>query len=597
MDESSTVVSAADEKIDGTATRLCCKTFSPETAAVNITSRQDQLKQYVHRLLVLPPSEISTRRVYYRQRRKGGQNDLMGIPGIDTQDVGGFDQDSSSDPQIPELHEKARLFESHYHLMEPSSKPRRVGYVITVGNVQYASQGDHASALQWVILLQKQGIPAEDVFLWLPTDPNCTVEAPLGWIFGPRLSVPTDYPIGFSRERMEESDISVLLTNFLDIPELTALVWVFLNHGSEAGLWMDQSPMLVRHFKSVFDRAIDHKKEVLVILDACRSGQFAEAVFKVLKCQSVIILTSAPDYCMSTSVILTDDPRLQQLILGPFLIHGSGFTRELHNEIAYRDNDPLLSELPNHLNFGDGGYEARGFEAQCFGSLAGHRRLRDFFGKTVSPDAQVSLSVHELPPVPPDDQPKWSAPTISAMRLVLPLVGRTERLFDDFCMSGVRMDTAPDAQAFVRIELSGPEEVTVPEKGLFNTENPRHCSILEQISARGQPKTENGPSPPRVYAIRIILAIFAEWAANKTENGSFLRINGVPVEPKRQSAPKGRHTWKEISDVFERVNPLNLWEFRISTLLSRIWHAYTADQWAVKLKETCQALSTQVTQG
>jgi hypothetical protein len=268
---------------------------------------------------------------------------------------------------------------------------------------------------------------------------------------------------------------------------------------------------------------------------------------------------------------------LKDLIPGPFLIQGSGFTRELHNAIAYKEGNPLLSELPGLLNFGSDGYEVRGFEAEYFESLHDDKRLHDFFGGCVSPDSPVLLESGEC-----------------AMRLVLPPVP-PERLFDDCCQSGVRIDSKGGTHVFVLIELDPAGAIHVRESGALDPENKCHSDVLQQLPAGMSEESDDRPSAPHVRAIDIILAIFDEWSQNKTDQGSFLRIGGVRQDPKRPSRREAREVWAEIDAIFRAVNPLDMSEIRISTMLSRLLGFYSKDQWIEKIREVRDALLLQKT--
>jgi hypothetical protein len=355
--------------------------------------------------------------------------------------------------------------------------------------------------------------------------------------------------------------------------DLTAVVWIFLNHGREDQLVMDQEPMSVDGFKGLFDplKRVRPEKDVLVVIDACRSGRFARAVMNVLECERVRILTSSPQVCMTTLVILTKDDQLKDLIRGPFLIQGSGFTMELHNAIAYKEGNPLLSELPGLLNFGDCEYDVRGFHAEYFEKVEGQKHLREFFGGTVGPDARVPIRGEDF-----------------RMDLILPLVLHG-RIFDDFIKSGVRTDPIGSVQAFVEIRLDSAGKIEIVKTGPLNPLDAWHSEVLEQLSPRigGQDTVTKAPSRT-VRAMDVVFHIFKEWKINGR-----LMIDGCYQEPRNlgQLQPRKRsEIWEEIQGIFDALQRLGPGELEGVTTLALIWEYYPKELWTRKIREVREAL-------
>jgi hypothetical protein len=213
--------------------------------------------------------------------------------------------------------------------------------------------------LQLSYLLRAQGVPAEDIFIWLSTKKGITVAEPCSCLLGPRLCAPYGYEKSIGRRY--ESDVTFRFAAFLERADLDAIVWVGLNHGDTTALRFREQGNIMWLFSSIL---LDYRSKMTK--DVLTSG----------------IIVSNDDSLVNT----LKDPVSGSSVR--YSIQSSMMMRELMELIAYTDENPLLTDLAGRLNGLGGG----GFRAECHQndkSTAGVR-LRDFFGGRVKPD-EISL--------------------------------------------------------------------------------------------------------------------------------------------------------------------------------------------------------------
>jgi hypothetical protein len=102
---------------------------------------------------------------------------------------------------------------------------------------KFSSQSDHVNGRQWAHLLRQQGVAAEDIDVVVARTKNSTIEQPRAFPSGPELT----WPDGVRVTAREDATALMLavgttLIRFLLRPEIEAVVWIFLNHGTATGL-------------------------------------------------------------------------------------------------------------------------------------------------------------------------------------------------------------------------------------------------------------------------------------------------------------------------------------------------------------------------
>jgi hypothetical protein len=365
-------------------------------------------------------------------------------------------------------------------------RARRVGYYISAGSRGFSSQADHACAFQYLYFLFQNGVPPEDIIIWLPTEDGITVKEPRGCLTGPRLVPPEGYENCIRREVGGFEDATEHLAKLFERDEFTELVWVFLDHGQKDHLNFDQDRMPV----DGFNKALRHKegrrrKNVLVIIDACYSSIFArDALRKRDAPERTSILSSSATICFTSGILISDNDELMNVYSGTdgplkYAVQSSMFTRELLDIICYTDFNPKLSELSSVLNWRAG--SGNGFKAEYHEKNARNNlRLRDFFPGPVLPEGQVRVGnqYYEFQEV----IPKKSANIAG---------DGSNGFFDDFRRCTQNVSDWQNHYLFVQIALNSNGEVIPIRYGKLDPNNSQQKAIIENIQyRRGLPESE-----------------------------------------------------------------------------------------------------------
>jgi hypothetical protein len=128
--------------------------------------------------------------------------------------------------------------------------------------------------------------------------------------------------------------------------DIDAVVWIYLNRGSEKGLsfpggGLMDSPALARF--CIFP------KPLFIILDCCSSGTIARQALELISpTRYVAFLTSSPGTGFSSAFVLSDDPTLVEPRPGgvPYFVFSSIFSRDLLDFSVYQQQAITLSKLP-----------------------------------------------------------------------------------------------------------------------------------------------------------------------------------------------------------------------------------------------------------
>jgi hypothetical protein len=197
----------------------------------------------------------------------------------------------------------------------------------------------------------------------------------------------------------------------LEIKGVDHITWVYLDHGTSENLTMDEGKLSVTNFHRMFPVEAIRGKSVLVVLDSCRSGGYAEEVLNTSGCASTIhLLTSSPRDCTRSLVILSEVEGLiengdRDGVEIRYKIQTSMMIRRLMQLLAYESCNPPLSEIPGILH---GAYpHSSGFEAGWWHKGEGGKAtLREFFPGPFRAGSQVPVKDGPvspercLPPMP-----------------------------------------------------------------------------------------------------------------------------------------------------------------------------------------------------
>jgi hypothetical protein len=345
------------------------------------------------------------------------------------------------------------------------------------------------------------------------------------------------------------------MSSILGGDEFDAAIWIFLNHGHEGGLGMDQGELKIAEFQGLFsplDRP-KREKDVLVILDSCEAGRFAQAALGGIRPQRLWILTASPKVCQTTAVIFTrdEDWRKERLSDARFLILSPMFSRRLLNTVAYTRGNPTLSQIPGILNGPPMSAELRGFEAELYSSGQGDPWLRDFFRKPVRPDSPLSL------------YGRWFS-----FDEVLPC-SISRPLFDDFSASNIPLNVTGPVREFVEVAPDPTTGFSVKISGILNPNDPAHAAILQEFKPRMSQGIHPGEGNRRAGAWRIITSFFAKLKEGKMDDA----LQGRP------DAPNSKEIATEIIRVFREVDGLAGYEVEMLVSMVKVWTRGSMETW------------------
>jgi hypothetical protein len=174
-------------------------------------------------------------------------------------------------------------------------------------------------------------------------------------------------------------------------PTVSCVVFIYLDHGPEFRLRLDQGRMLtVNDFIAIVDAV---PKPLLAVLDFCESTKFAEDVLDGQDDpdspqREFGFLTSAEGCSLTSAIIISDDPTLVYQCQDPeaplsYRIRHSMFSRAVQHSLAYKlaaDATTTLSGWPALLN--DPVVRMKhGFEAdfRCSSGAMATKTVRSFF--------------------------------------------------------------------------------------------------------------------------------------------------------------------------------------------------------------------------
>jgi hypothetical protein len=277
----------------------------------------------------------------------------------------------------------------------------RTAYIIIAGCPAFSSQADYVTALQFLHILNEQQVPSENVFAWLPCDPDSTVQNPRSYPLGPQLFPPKGYERSVWPNRAPADDVYNLVRSFVDSRDFDALVFLYLNHGKAGSITLDQDEMAFDRFKSMFAPkpgfSTPPPKDILIILDCCYSARFAKNVMlQEPRQERLWILASSPTVSMTSTVVVSDC--IELLNINPdgshvdYAVFGTAMMRELMPLICYSSENVQLSALAARLNRRVADDKLRGFQASVFGQTDETGvTLRHFFGQAIRADKSVDV--------------------------------------------------------------------------------------------------------------------------------------------------------------------------------------------------------------
>jgi hypothetical protein len=278
----------------------------------------------------------------------------------------------------------------------------RIGYCITVGSIDFASQSDHINALQWLCLLRSRNVSSNHIAVWLPQKDIPTIISPSASIGSPPLSIPLDYVHCVNTNPKDGiTIIDSLLTNLFLQSDVDRIVWIFLNHGNERSLVFVQEKLIQNLFKCWCKQQFfngQFQKEFLIVLDSCCSSAFVRKSLQTIKPNIKTWILTAGEGLVYTTMPVFGVPEtlVHSFEQFHYSIFSSMFMRKLLRLITYEpDNCPLV-ELPRLLN-GSCPTWKNGFKAEFH--TTGNpdiKYLNDFFGFFENVERSVILKGREI---------------------------------------------------------------------------------------------------------------------------------------------------------------------------------------------------------
>jgi hypothetical protein len=276
-----------------------------------------------------------------------------------------------------------------------------IAVIITVGSAEFVAQADRLHAIGWALLALHLGLDPALLRIQFPVVPDITIDHPRAHVLGPDLQLPP-LPPGcvvfrpeWARNRLERA-----FEQFQEDPRVTLIIWIYLNHGSRAGLYFPAKGGATQCFEAApvvtMLRGFDDPKPVIAIIDSCYSTCLAKTVVEAVDKDSVVtpvcFLTSGDDVCYCSAYVISDDPQLglptmkgtvqqdgESIEVEVGIRQGhSMFTRALMVPVVYGGDDLSLSDLAailNGVSSSDQGFKASYSQTL---SVIAVPRLRDF---------------------------------------------------------------------------------------------------------------------------------------------------------------------------------------------------------------------------
>jgi hypothetical protein len=276
-----------------------------------------------------------------------------------------------------------------------------VAVLITCASTGFTDQADRFHAIEIASLLVHSGVPADHIRLDIPRVKDVTVDNPRAHPDCPPLHLP---PVLEQVVKTNGKSVWAHVFSFFEAfdrdPSVSRMIWIYFNHGTEAGLWFPDLGGVFVGDTDMVDLFEMVRKPTLVVWDACCSGQLAQAVMeKFTRETSVGILTSGFDNCRSSAVVLSgrdNDCLPKRAYTAPdgtaahvrYRVGHSMFGRGFLLEVAYSQRNLRFRELTACLNDG----KHRGFHAQFWTNSTDMKNasLRNFFPPFVSDSTPVA---------------------------------------------------------------------------------------------------------------------------------------------------------------------------------------------------------------
>jgi hypothetical protein len=264
-----------------------------------------------------------------------------------------------------------------------------MGYFVMVGSTTFLSQCDSVTAFQLSHIFHEQGIPASNVFIWVPRQQNVTIENPRSFPGGSVLGPPAAYVEAGSicYDSANVVKMAMIIGMFFQNKNLDAITFIFLNHGTEESLLVCDTPLDIGGFRAMVDilaiNSDGRPRNILAILDCCHSRRFAEKVLSGPVSDGLWILSAGERPAMSTLIVTSANESLVNKCSDGsgvcYSVFGSMFSREVMQGLAYSEENVELRGVPACLHRRIPDPVKRGFTCACHTTSGQNLTMRHFF--------------------------------------------------------------------------------------------------------------------------------------------------------------------------------------------------------------------------